>query len=75
MTRPAPARYYCPVPSCGRERGKGHLMCAECWRRVPRHLRLAIWRLQDRSPGGLEHRRLCAAAVRAVDYKLTRREA
>ena len=33
----------CPT-GCGRSVGVGHLMCATCWRLVPKHLQVAVWR-------------------------------
>lgn len=63
-------KHYCPVPDCENERRFDHIMCPRCWLRVPRHLRLAIWHLNDRAPGGAEHMRACAAAIKAVQFKL-----
>lgn len=38
----------CPVPSCGATAKRGHLMCCDCWRRVPRYIQASVhrtWRL------------------------------
>lgn len=32
----------CPVAGCGAKRKAGHLLCGECWRRVPKNLQMAV---------------------------------
>jgi len=60
------AGHYCRNPDCGNGRRAGDLLCRDCWHRVPRALRLSIWRLIDQAPGSPAHQRACGAAIRAA---------
>jgi hypothetical protein len=62
----------CPV-GCGRRVRDGHLMCAACWRRVPKELQQAVyraWRKWRRDFGNAElmqaHREAADAAIGSV---------
>lgn len=61
-----PAGHYCRNPDCGNGRRAGDLLCRDCWHRVPRPLRMAVWRAVDQAPGSGAHLRACAAAIRAA---------
>jgi hypothetical protein len=56
----------CPT-GCGRHVLAGHLMCAACWRKVPKPLQAAVhraWRAWRRDLGNAE---LMRAHTRAAD--------
>lgn len=69
----------CPVPGCGRRAKAGHLMCAPCWREVPKDKQTAVyatWRKvqrqssTDRAAWGealKAYREAAAAAIKAVE--------
>jgi hypothetical protein len=47
--QPDPTALLCPVPGCRNERYSiQRLMCAPCWRRVPKHLQQAVNRAWSR---------------------------
>lgn len=45
---------FTPCPTgCGRKVHRGHLMCGPCWREVPKHLQLEVyrtWRAYQKEP-------------------------
>jgi len=44
----------CPVPGCPRTRNRNHMMCRECWSRVPKDTQSAVykaWRAYSRAAG------------------------
>ena len=67
----------CPVPGCGAALERGHLMCRECWARVPRFIQVSVnrtWRLY--SKGGFDplkrlanYRRAAEQAVKAAEER------
>lgn len=70
----------CPVPMCGAAVRQGHLMCRDCWSRVPRPLQAAVnqsWALyrQRLMPGMADARvaarkgydNACAGAIGAAE--------
>jgi hypothetical protein len=65
---PARPASSCPT-GCGRTVKPGHLMCGPCWREVPKHLQVDVWRTwraYDKEPSDQRFMEYSAAREAAV---------
>ena len=60
--------HQCPGPGCAREVDHSMLMCAECWRLVPKPIRRAVYVAWNRGAGAgtPAHQAAMAAAIGAA---------